>query len=125
MHGRRKSIFITSFGRNVAPEWVESELTAQPAIAQAAVFGESRPFNVAVITPAPGTSHEQLEAAIAATNFRLPDYARIRQWLCTSQAFSFFNQQLTTNGRLKREAIHSSYRAPIESIYEEKTNDLF
>src|SRR3989338_3036856 len=41
--GRKKNIFITSFGRNVSPEWVESELTLHPAIAQAAVFGEARP----------------------------------------------------------------------------------
>jgi len=47
--GRKKNIFITSFGRNVSPEWVESELTLHPAIAQAAVFGEARPWNVAVI----------------------------------------------------------------------------
>ncbi len=49
--GRKKNIFITSFGRNVAPEWVERELTLHPAIAQAAVFGEARPWNVAVIVP--------------------------------------------------------------------------
>ena len=50
--GRKKNIFITSFGRNVAPEWVEGELVAQTGIAQAAIFGESRPFNSAVIVPA-------------------------------------------------------------------------
>ncbi|MDP2762013.1 MAG: AMP-binding protein [Sideroxyarcus sp.] len=49
--GRKKNIFITSFGRNVSPEWVERELTLHPAIAQAAVFGEARPWNVAVIVP--------------------------------------------------------------------------
>jgi long-subunit acyl-CoA synthetase (AMP-forming) len=29
VNGRRKNVFITSFGRNVSPEWVESELTEQ------------------------------------------------------------------------------------------------
>ncbi len=54
--GRKKNIFITSFGRNVSPEWVERELTLHPAIAQAAVFGEARPWNVAVIVPRGVTS---------------------------------------------------------------------
>ena len=52
--GRKKNIFITSFGRNVSPEWVEAELTTAPAIAQAWVWGEGRPWNTAVITPAHG-----------------------------------------------------------------------
>ncbi len=30
--GRKKNVFITSFGRNVNPEWVESALTQQAAI---------------------------------------------------------------------------------------------
>ncbi|MEK9826188.1 MAG: AMP-binding protein, partial [Methylotenera sp.] len=47
--GRKKNIFITSFGRNVAPEWVERELKISPFIAQAALYGEAKPWNVAVI----------------------------------------------------------------------------
>jgi long-chain acyl-CoA synthetase len=125
LRGRRKNLFITSFGRNVAPEWVESELTAHPAIAQAAVFGEARPFNLAVITPAPGASSEQVAAAIAEANSRLPDYARVQQWLLANEAFSLANQQITTNGRLKRAAIHAAYEAAIESFYEETLNVVF
>lgn len=34
--GRRKNVFITAFGRNVSPEWVESELLSHPDLAQAA-----------------------------------------------------------------------------------------
>ena len=49
--GRRKHLLITSFGRNVAPEWPEAELTAGGALAQAAVFGEARPHLCAVIVP--------------------------------------------------------------------------
>ncbi|MEZ5659577.1 MAG: AMP-binding protein [Burkholderiaceae bacterium] len=36
--GRKKNLFITGFGRNVAPEWVESALENHPALAP--VFGE-------------------------------------------------------------------------------------
>src|SRR3546814_16080267 len=47
--GRKKNLFITAFGRNVSPEWVEAELIQQPAIAQALVHGEARAFNTAVL----------------------------------------------------------------------------
>lgn len=41
--GRKKNIFITSFGRNVSPEWVECALLNSPYIKQVCVFGESKP----------------------------------------------------------------------------------
>lgn len=117
--GRKKNIFITSFGRNVSPEWVERELTLHPAIAQAAVFGEARPWNVAVIVPR-GNGEEATVAvnqAIAEANGVLPDYAQVKYWLPAKAPFLPQNGQLTANGRLKRGAIWQIYQTPIESLY--------
>jgi long-chain acyl-CoA synthetase len=122
--GRKKNIFITSFGRNVSPEWVERELTLYPAIAQAAVFGEARPWNVAVIVPRgnlPAVADE-IEQAIADANAQLPDYARVRRWIPASTPFTPRNGQMTPNGRLRRDAIRALYQFQIDSLYEE-TND--
>lgn len=115
--GRKKNLFITAFGRNVAPEWVEAELTAQPAIAQAAVFGESRPFNVAVVVPRPGVE-ETLAAALAEANRRLPDYAQVRELIVADGAFDPANGLATANGRLRREAILQQYAGRISAHYE-------
>ncbi len=123
--GRSKSLFITSFGRNVAPEWVERELTLHPAIAQAAVFGEGRPFNTAVIVPPPGTNPQAIEKAVQQANHMLPDYARIGKWIPATAPFSPSNQQLTSNGRLKRDNIHAMYAEAIEQIYQEETDVVF
>ncbi|HEX5337096.1 MAG TPA: AMP-binding protein [Gallionella sp.] len=124
--GRKKNIFITSFGRNVSPEWVERELTLHPAIAQAAVFGEARPWNVAVIVPR-GNSPEIVHAvnqAIDEANSVLPDYARVKYWLPAQAPFLPQNGQLTANGRLKREAIWALYQTAIEQLYKEKSDDV-
>jgi long-subunit acyl-CoA synthetase (AMP-forming) len=43
VHGRRRNVLITAYGRNVSPEWVEMALTSQPAIAQAVVPGDGKP----------------------------------------------------------------------------------
>src|SRR5690606_26803253 len=51
LQGRRKHQFITAWGRNVSPEWVQAELTARAPIAQAWLYGESLPKNVAVLVP--------------------------------------------------------------------------
>jgi long-subunit acyl-CoA synthetase (AMP-forming) len=120
--GRKKNMFITSFGRNVAPEWVERELTIQPAIAQAMVFGEARPWNVAIIVPRllPGMElAEALPQAVAAANQSLPDYARIGKWLIASEPFTPQNNLLTSNGRLRRAEILARYGAAVDQLYEE------
>ncbi len=121
--GRKKNMFITSFGRNVAPEWVECELACQRVILQAAVFGEGRPFNIAVIMASgqPGSETRQaIAAAIAAANRDLPDYARVSTWIQAREPFSFENGLLTANGRVRRDRIWESYAEQIHCIYGEK-----
>ncbi len=117
--GRKKNVFITSFGRNVAPEWVERELTLSPVIAQAAVFGEARPWNIAIICPARNAVSEAIDRAIAETNQDLPDYARVRSWFFADAPFSPQNAELTANGRLRRQAILKNYQSRINAMYEE------
>lgn len=115
--GRKKHIFITAFGRNVSPEWVERELTIQPGIAQAVVFGEARPFNVAVLTPRDGADHKRMQACVDAANARLPDYARVSRWLLADSPFSVGNGLFTGTGRPRRDAIIKLYSERINAIY--------
>lgn len=120
--GRKKNIFITSFGRNVSPEWVEQALLNNPEIAQTCLFGEARPWNIAVIVPAENASFAQIEHAINQTNQGLPDYARVTEWLPANAPFTVQNQQLTSNGRLKRDVIWQQYQEQINAQYTETTH---
>ena len=115
--GRKKNIFITSYGRNVAPEWVERELTLMPAIAQVALFGEAKPFNTAVVVPNAKATPTDIQAAIDSVNTNLPDYAKVSQWLLADAPFTLKNQQLTANYRLRREVIWQYYQAKINDLY--------
>ena len=114
--GRKKHMFITAFGRNVAPEWVERELTLEPAIAQAVIHGEVRPFNVAVLV----ARDSGVAAAVAAANARLPDYARVGAWIMADEPFSVANGLWTGTGRPRRAAILEQYGARLEALYAEK-----
>jgi len=120
LHGRRRHVFITSYGRNVSPEWVERELVLEPVLRQAAVFGEARPWNCAVILPAPGAGSDAVEAALQRVNRLLPDYARVSRWLAADEPFGPGNGQLSATGRLRREAIHQHYRERIDALYQEE-----
>jgi long-subunit acyl-CoA synthetase (AMP-forming) len=112
--GRRKNIYITSFGRNVSPEWPEAELAAEPLIAQAAVFGEAEPQARAVLVPAvPGLEDAALAAAVRRANGRLPDYARIARWVRATAPFTAANGLATPNGRPRRDAIQSLHAAAL------------
>jgi long-subunit acyl-CoA synthetase (AMP-forming) len=119
IQGRRKNIFITSFGRNVSPDWVEAELASGPAIAQAALFGEARPWNVAVIVPAQGAGTLDVQRDVDVANAALPDYAQIHQWILAREPFTPANGLATANGRKRRGAIWECYRHRIDACYDE------
>jgi len=114
LEGRKKQIFITAFGRNVAPEWVERELTIEPEIAQAALFGEGKPFNVAVVV---ARNPAGVQAAINRANLRLPDYARVQQFVLANAPFSSSNKQAAANGAPQRARIAQDYQQPIAACY--------
>ena len=116
--GRRKSGFITAYGRNVSPEWIESELTAEIAIAQALVFGDALPGNVALIVPRGSAGEDAIATAVAAANARLPDYARVSNWhVIEPETFSTAGC-LTENGRPRRDVAARCFDRQLQSMYE-------
>ncbi|MGB5630169.1 MAG: hypothetical protein WBM57_12415, partial [Woeseiaceae bacterium] len=116
--GSRKHQLITSFGRNLSPEWVESELLAGPVLQQAVVIGDDRPYCVALVLPRnPSSSDADIIAWVQATNHRLPDYARIHSWYRLPRPLSHVDGLLTENGRPKRSHIESIYQPVIDDMY--------
>ncbi len=117
LEGRRRNVLITSFGRNVSPEWPEAELVAGAAIAQAAVFGEGRPCLCAVLVPADAAASDvALAQEVDAANARLPDYARVRAWVRAEAPFTCGNGLATANGRPRRDAIWGTYGERLDAL---------
>ncbi len=123
--GRISEQIITSFGRNVSPEWIESELLSDPAIAQAAVIGNKLPCLVAVLVPNKGINPSTFDSVIKATNARLPDYANIGAWLPASEPFSVARGELTPAGSLRRAVIEREYSPLINKHYATAHAQLF
>lgn len=121
VRGRLKSMFITSMGRNVAPEWVERELMCEPAIAHAMVTGEARPYPVALIAGSQSAiTSSAINDAIRRANDRLPDYAQVRYWMRFPEMPTSTNGLLTANGRLRRDETLARHRALIDSMYDDE-----
>lgn len=122
VEGRKSNLIITSFGRNVSPEWVEEALTAQGAIAQAMVHGDGLAAPEALLVPAHPDA--DLDAAVAAANATLPAYARIARWREVAP-FTPANAMLTANGRLRRAAIAAAWLDEAPAFFARLEADTF
>ncbi len=115
--GRRKHLLISSYGRNISPEWVESELLADGVLRQAVVLGDDRPWCVALVYPADtGCGDAAIAATIATANERLPDYARVGRWIRLATPLAS-NDLLTANGRPRRALIAARFAAAVDQCY--------
>ncbi len=118
IRGRRKNLLISSYGRNISPEWVESELLSNPVLLDCLVYGDAKPFCVALISPRKAeTSDQEIQQWLDEKNGALPDYAQIKDWYRLPQPLVTKPQLLTDNGRPKREAIFNHYREVLEQLY--------
>ncbi|MFO1089101.1 MAG: AMP-binding protein [Hyphomicrobiales bacterium] len=116
IEGRRSNVLITGFGRNVSPEWVESELLAQPAIGQAMVVGDGAAQLAALLVPAStSVGTDAIAAAVDAANRTLPAYAQVGAWRVVPP-FAPHNGLATANGRLKRETISAAHASLIATM---------
>lgn len=115
--GRKKNMFITAFGRNVNPEWVEAELLRHLPIRQVSVFGEALPQNVAIIVARNGFTQQDVDAAVEHCNQSLPDYARIGHIVMSPFPFTTDNDMATANGRLRRVVIEKTFSTDIEQAH--------
>ena len=119
--GRKQSVLVTAYGRNVSPEWVESELLAQPDILQALVLGDDLPGLVALLVTRPGLDTAQLARRVAAANRNLPDYARIQAWRVVPP-FSAADGELTANGRPRRAVLARRHQPSLEALARQLEN---
>ena len=118
INGRKKNLLISSFGRNINPEWVESELLSNALLQQCVVFGDAKPYCIALIYPRDNTtSNETVQSWIDNINRTLPNYARIQHWFRLVEPLAFDNGQMTSNGRPVRSKIHQDYATVIEQLY--------
>jgi long-chain acyl-CoA synthetase len=139
---RKRDFIKNSGGEMVSPARVEGYLTLQPEIGQAMVFGDRRPYLVAVIVPKTefleglaerrGTGrddeqlasdrdlHKLLGAAVARVNAELSPVERVRRFVIAAEPFTVANGQMTPTLKIKRYAIRQAYGTALQALYESK-----
>jgi long-chain acyl-CoA synthetase len=122
--GRLKNLIILNSGHNIAPEPLEEELARHVPEAQRVILvGNQRSFLAALVTAhsSNGLTDADIRFAIEQVNGDLPHYKQIRAFAILSEPLSPENGLLTTNGKLKRDAIATRFANEIEQIYQKKT----
>ncbi len=117
LRGRKRNMLVTSFGRNVSPEWVEREFQECSAIRRAVVFGEGRPGLAAVLVPSSG-AETAIAEQVASVRAELPDYARPIGWIVTTEELLRSKELLTSTGRPRRSRFETAFRTELDSIFD-------
>jgi long-chain acyl-CoA synthetase len=123
---RKKDLIVTAGGKNVAPQAIENALKAESAlISQALVYGDRRPYCVALLTlseaarPRHGTPAlaAELQKSVDSVNARLASFEAIKRFAVLPEDFTEANEQMTPSLKVKRKAVVEKYRDTIEGLY--------
>jgi long-chain acyl-CoA synthetase len=139
--GRKKDLIITSSGKNVTPTNIENALKESRWIAEAVVYGDRRPYLVALIAlddeerpklaemlgvdgdPAAMARDERVRAeiqtAVDAANERFARIEQVKRFAILDRELSQAEGELTPTMKVKRSVVYDRYRDRIAAIYDD------
>lgn len=117
INGRKKLAFCNAYGRNISPEWVETELLAYPFISSVLFFGENKTANVAIII-AKQIHDKAIANAVAKLNQTLPEYAKIFAYRVIDPNDPIM--ATITVGAINRQQMIEHFHKQIESMYSQE-----
>ena len=117
---RKKDILITPGGDNISPSKIENELVNSELIDQAIVYGDNKPYLVALLVlvdEKKNISEMQVKKEIEKINNNLGRIENIKKFFITDEKFSIENGMLTPTMKLKRYKIVQKYKNKFENLY--------
>ena len=140
--GRKKDIIITAGGKNLTPANLEDDLRQSPWISQAVMYGDRRPYPVALITldaeriipwarqrglpadlgklAADPSVHALVQAAVEEANVRYAKVAQIKKFVILDHDLSPEAGELTATFKVKRQVVQRRYAHLFEALYAER-----
>jgi len=143
IEGRLKDIIVTSSGKNVAVSNIENRITESRWISQAVVYGDERPYLVALVTidederdalaeeaglsgrpDAGGMSTDEsvrseIQAAIDEANGDFADIEQVKKFTILERDLSENEGELTPTLKVKRQKVHENHQELFDGLYEE------
>jgi long-chain acyl-CoA synthetase len=137
--GRKKDIIITAGGKNIAPANFENALRQSRYISHAIMFGDRRPYPIALITldedeilayanqnnlppdlPTLATHpavHTLIQQAIDSVNTHHSAPEQIKRFAILPHDLTITSGELTPSLKIKRPTVQTNHAATIESLY--------
>jgi long-chain acyl-CoA synthetase len=129
---RKKDLIVTANGKKVAPQPLESALKAtSPLVAQVIVYGDKRPYCVALVTlsetaikqfgAGAATSAElktALQKDVDAVNGKLASFERIKRFAVLPNELTEAAGELTPKLSIKRKVVIEKYAGVLEELYQ-------
>lgn len=137
---RKKNLIITSGGKNIAPQKLETLLSQIPLVAHALAYGDRRPYLVALLSLDRAAvlnwaqdqqilftryidllTHPKLIAVLQkgvhTANEQVAQFETIKRFSVIDDEFSVEGGQMTPSLKLKRHALTEKYRTVLEQLY--------
>ena len=137
---RKKELISNAAGQNMSPALIEGNLkSASPLIGQAAVIGDGRPYNVALLVLDPDVAavyaqqhglepsvdvvaadpgvQAAVAAAVETANAKLSRVEQIKRYTLLAEEWQPGGDELTPTMKLKRRPIAEKHADAIEALY--------
>uniref|UniRef100_UPI0040497951 AMP-dependent synthetase/ligase n=1 Tax=Candidatus Pelagibacter sp. TaxID=2024849 RepID=UPI0040497951 len=117
---RKKDIIITPGGDNISPIKIENDLNKSDYIEQSLVFGDNKPYLVALIvlnSDHKNIKEEEIQREIEKINLDLSNIEKIKKFIIIKNQFTIENNMMTPTLKLKRYKIIETYKSELEKLF--------
>jgi len=117
---RKKDIIITPGGDNISPIKIENDLNKSDYIEQSLVFGDNKPYLVALIvlnSDHKNIKEEEIQREIEKINLDLSNIEKIKKFIIIKNQFTIENNLMTPTLKLKRYKIIETYKSELEKLF--------
>src|SRR5215213_3634266 len=116
--GRTKEIIVTSSGKNITPTNIEEKIEQHSSVSQAVVYGDDRPYLVALIEADDGAGEDEVQKAIDEANDDLAKIEQVKKFHILDRELSQDEGELTPTLKLKREKVYENFSEEIDQLYD-------
>ena len=116
----KKDILITPGGDNISPVKIENDLTKIDFIDQALVYGDNKPYLIALLVLSNDNKtlkNEIIFKEIEKINKNLSKIEKIKKFFVIKEQFTIENGMMTPTLKLKRYKIIQKYKNELEKLY--------
>ena len=115
--GRKKELIVTSGGENISSQRIENMFLNFEEISHAIVFGDGKPFLIALIRVSDEHKNVNLKRLIENLNKNLNTIEKIRKFILMDIEPTYENGLMTQTMKIKKEKVFLRYKNQIDSLY--------